>query len=60
MQRNMWDEANGQGELAARVTARPSNLPRAVPTADAELAECFVRAAIAWARWRERRAWEGR
>lgn len=60
MQRAMWDDVNVQGELGERAAVRPMRVPRAVPTADAELAECFVRAAIAWAKWRERRAWQGR
>jgi hypothetical protein len=32
---------------------------RAVPQADEELAQIFVRAATAWAHWRERERWSG-
>jgi hypothetical protein len=49
----------GQRELGERVTAR-GWVPKVRPTADAELEESFVRAASAWARWRERQVWAGR
>jgi hypothetical protein len=35
-------------------------VPRARPTSDPELEACFERAATAWARWSERRRWDGK
>lgn len=59
-------EARGQAEIWARVTepaqvrVRPVRVPRARPLADEELAESFVKAAVAWAQWTERRRKAGR
>lgn len=49
-----------QQELSDRVAGRATWVPPVRPTADAELEETFVRAASAWARWRERQRWAGR
>lgn len=48
-----------QVEFGDRVAAK-AWVPRVRPTVDAELEETFVRAATAWARWRERQRWAGR
>ena len=45
-----------QRELAEQGRGR-AWVPPVRPTADLELEACFVRAASAWARWRERRRW---
>ena len=47
-----------QQELDERV--RKIWVPEVRPQSDLELEECFVRAATAWARWRERQRWAGR
>jgi len=39
--------------------ARPVWVPSVRPTVDLELESAFVRAASAWARWRERQRWQG-
>jgi hypothetical protein len=52
--------AGVQRELSERVEPKTGWLPAVRPTADVELEESFVRAAAAWARWRERRRWAGR
>jgi hypothetical protein len=57
MQSEMWRAE--QGELGEKTAGR-AWLPRVRPTADAELEESFVRAAAAWAKWKERRKWAGR
>ncbi len=49
----------GQRELSERTTGR-AWVPQVRPTADSELEETFVRAAAAWARWRERQKWAAR
>jgi hypothetical protein len=49
----------GQRTFAQAVTQAPA-VPRARPSVDPELEECFTRAAVAWARWRERQRWTGR
>lgn len=46
-----------QSELSEVPVRRRTEVPRARPEADAELEEVFLRAAVAWARWRERRVW---
>ena len=48
---------NEQLELAERVTNSAHVPLRERPTADAELEAMFIRAASAWARWRERQRW---
>lgn len=48
----------GQPELDDR--ARKIWVPEVRPQADLELEECFVRAAMAWARWRDRQGRQGR
>ncbi len=47
----------GQRELSERANDRKAWTPRVHPTADQDLAASFLRAAAAWARWREREAW---
>jgi hypothetical protein len=48
-----------QFELSERVTFGAGSIPRVRPTVDPELEEMFIRAASAWARWRERQRWSG-
>ena len=57
MQTQIRFTSGQQMELSERVIFGSDSIPRERPTADAELEETFVRAAIAWARWRERRRW---
>lgn len=47
----------GQAEFSQLPARRRVEVPQVRPAADAELEEVFLRAAVAWARWRERRAW---
>lgn len=49
-----------QLEFAVRVLERDERVPQVRPMADADLEASFVRAATAWARWRERQRWMGR
>lgn len=49
-----------QVELGSSATVREIHPPSVRPTADAELEATFLRAALAWARWREQRRWVGR
>ena len=49
-----------QGELENHAAVREVQLPSVRPTVDPELEATFLRAAVAWARWRERRRWAGR
>lgn len=58
MQKGLWQEVT-QTELAPRSARVPEAVLRVRPKADAELEASFVRAAEAWARWRERQTWRG-
>ena len=49
-----------QGSLENHVVVREVAVPTVRPMADAELEATFTRAAMAWARWRERQRWAGR
>lgn len=55
-QSEFWATVAGSvEELEPRKRRRPVRVPRVRPLADEELAESFVKAAIAWAKWTERR-----
>lgn len=60
MQTPTRGDMNRQFTLGEQVSARERARPAVRPTADAELEEVFLRAAAAWARWRDRSVWEGR
>ena len=53
-------EAARQITLGESQATRTYFVPEVRPHADPELEETFVRAAAAWARWRDRSLWEGR
>jgi hypothetical protein len=60
MQNSQRTSSARQIALGEILPVRDAFVPAVRPTADGDLEESFVRAAAAWARWRERRLWEGR
>lgn len=50
-QTELWEQVRKPEQL---------DVPTARPSADPELAESFAAAALAWAKWQERRRWSGR
>ena len=60
MQAQTTFQYSEQRELSERTYMSSDRLPRVRPTCDPELEETFIRAASAWARWRERQRWGAR
>jgi hypothetical protein len=60
MQTQMHFSHAQQLELSERILAVSDRLPRERPTCDPELEVMFLRAASAWAKWRERQRWSAR
>lgn len=60
MQLGLAMRVGEQIELENHIPLREVPIPTVRPMADAELEATFLRAAVAWARWRERQRWVGR